>query len=227
MDNNQCGIVEHAGPFYYELCFFERPYTFFTYESAHQIDLYCLVLVSFARTERVGIVFRSTNKPSSFIAKEIKEVLTSPLLTALGYKFIVFCSDYYISPIQEVLATAIPAMMRKKTKKAEEFFLEKKPECKKKEQRLLPILTQEQTIVIDASENVSFHIHLIEGVTGSGKTRCYLELMKKKLENNDNILLMVPEINLTPQLIESLQVLDYDFLFIYHSHYYFFIKKCL
>lgn len=44
--------------------------------------------------------------------------------------------------------------------------------------------------------------YLIEGVTGSGKTEIYLQLMEKALEEGKSALLLVPEISLTPQMVE-------------------------
>ena len=40
------------------------------------------------------------------------------------------------------------------------------------------------------------------GVTGSGKTELYVKLAKKSIEENLQILVMVPEINLIPQTLE-------------------------
>lgn len=44
--------------------------------------------------------------------------------------------------------------------------------------------------------------YLIEGVTGSGKTEIYLQLMDRALKHGKSALLLVPEISLTPQMVE-------------------------
>ncbi|MEL5850183.1 MAG: primosomal protein N', partial [Candidatus Igneacidithiobacillus chanchocoensis] len=50
-----------------------------------------------------------------------------------------------------------------------------------------------------------FNAWLLEGVTGSGKTEVYLEAIRPHLESGAQALILVPEIGLTPQLVERCQ----------------------
>jgi primosomal protein N' (replication factor Y) len=62
-------------------------------------------------------------------------------------------------------------------------------------------LTSEQQQAVDAITQTScFGCFLLHGITGSGKTEIYVHLMNRILQQGGQVLLLVPEINLTPQL---------------------------
>jgi primosomal protein N' (replication factor Y) len=51
----------------------------------------------------------------------------------------------------------------------------------------------------------AFSVHLLDGVTGSGKTEVYLQAIAAAIGNGGQALVLVPEIALTPQLVERFQ----------------------
>ena len=67
-------------------------------------------------------------------------------------------------------------------------------------------LTDEQKICFNSInksiENNTFSNNLIYGITGSGKTEIYLQLIKEALNKNKSAIVLVPEISLTPQMVD-------------------------
>ena len=67
-------------------------------------------------------------------------------------------------------------------------------------------LNQEQSQAVETvlERKAEFAPFLLWGITGSGKTEVYFEMMAQVIQNGGQVLLLVPEINLTAQLLERL-----------------------
>ncbi len=65
----------------------------------------------------------------------------------------------------------------------------------------LKLTQQQQAIVSGIRTQSDFKVNLIHGITGSGKTEVYLSVVEAVLEQGRQILLLVPEIGLTPQFV--------------------------
>ena len=63
-------------------------------------------------------------------------------------------------------------------------------------------LTEEQAKVLESVKFGKFKPYLLHGVTGSGKTLVYIRLIEKVLKQGKEAILLVPEISLTPQVVD-------------------------
>ncbi|MEY7999560.1 primosomal protein N' [Clostridium sp. Mt-5] len=63
-------------------------------------------------------------------------------------------------------------------------------------------LNEEQQFAVDEIINSHKKLFLIHGVTGSGKTEIYMQLVEKTMEGGKESIILVPEIALTPQMVE-------------------------
>ena len=77
-------------------------------------------------------------------------------------------------------------------------------------------LTPDQEKAFNKILNTDKKVSLLFGVTGSGKTEVYLHLAREYIKNNKEVLILVPEISLTPQMIKRVRERFNDVVF-YHS----------
>ena len=83
------------------------------------------------------------------------------------------------------------------------------------------ILNDEQKKCYDSImfsiDNDEFSKHLIYGITGSGKTEIYLQLIQAVLEKGKDSIVLVPEISLTPQMVDRFLARFGDTVAVLHS----------
>lgn len=63
----------------------------------------------------------------------------------------------------------------------------------------------------------SYHAFLLDGLTGSGKTEVYLQVMQEVLKQGKQVLVLVPEIGLTPQTVSRFQARFHCHIALLHS----------
>lgn len=83
----------------------------------------------------------------------------------------------------------------------------RRPELSFSEREELPLLSEDQQKAFDGINRLAMSgesgAALLFGVTGSGKTSVYIHLIKEQLEHGRAVILLVPEIALTPQMIRN------------------------
>lgn len=79
------------------------------------------------------------------------------------------------------------------------------------------LLTEEQENCLRTILNDNARKYLVKGVTGSGKTEVYLRLVQETLNEGKSAIVLVPEISLTPQMIERFKARFGEDVALFHS----------
>lgn len=79
------------------------------------------------------------------------------------------------------------------------------------------VLNEEQCAAIQEIEAMTPGTALLHGVTGSGKTEIYVELSKRSIKRNQSVIILVPEIALTSQLLDEFVAVFKDKVVVTHS----------
>lgn len=172
-------------------------------------------IVPLGRRQEVGVIVGLTDKTDIPESKQ-KTILrlfneTKPM-GETWLKLTRFAADYYQHSWGEVAVATMPNFFR--TKPGPRYLQSldrlRKPYKLKKTKSTLPRLElndQQQNAVIALDGARGFSPFVLHGVTGSGKTEVYLRMMENLFirKPDAQILFLVPEINLTPQLEERVR----------------------
>ncbi|MDO9593041.1 MAG: primosomal protein N', partial [Erysipelotrichaceae bacterium] len=79
-------------------------------------------------------------------------------------------------------------------------------------------LSEAQQKVVEGIDLDSHSVNLVFGATGSGKTEIYMRIADKVLTSGKQVILLVPEISLTPQMLDRFYKRFGDDIIVYHSH---------
>ncbi|MGQ0502567.1 MAG: replication restart helicase PriA [Panacagrimonas sp.] len=179
----------------------------------------CRVLVPLGSRVVTGIALTSPEAVAddSLKCRPVSACLDSePFLPPAILELCVWASGYYHFPLGQVFAAAIPAILRAKraARKGPAPSVDPAPAS-----RAPPVLTEEQQAAIDGLDHpeAGFKVSLIDGVTGSGKTEIYLQRTARALDRGGQVLVLVPEIGLTPQLEERFRARFGPIVGGYHS----------
>ena len=238
----------------------------------------CRVLVPFGRQRQIGMVLAvdtQSELPLSKLRRVLSTIDDQAILRSQDRWLIHFTSDYYHHPIGEVVAAALPVLLRqgnplnplvqrvaitstgasqllstvarKTPRQAKLLELlgsqtsnsmkfdqldDAMPGWRRLRKTMLdkswirffespaetdfdsqigetadgPPLNSDQSNALEiVRSQPRFHVSLLNGVTGSGKTEVYLRLMKDVLDEGRQVLVLVPEIGLTPQFVSRLK----------------------
>lgn len=172
-----------------------------TYSSDKHLPRGQPVTVPLGKRQCTGLVIGETKNLSTDKSK-IKSIIAThpewPLLSESTLKWLEWLSNYYQYPIGQVMDLAFPPLTKHTNRKQKANPLGQIIQKGK-----IHNLTDEQERCFqDINSHREFSTHLLFGVTGSGKTEVYLELFEKIIAEGKQGLFLVPEISLTPQLVQ-------------------------
>ena len=168
------------------------------YHSPSSIEAGSFVEVPLLSGKTKGLVLSQIKKKPHFKSKKILQVFSSlPPLDPVRMEWLSWLSQYYFYPLG---MTASSCFMPP-------------PSQKKRQTRQNPPAPPAAAHQLNAEQlkcarsikkTAGFKVHLLHGVTGSGKTEVYLDLMKNVIQKNKSVLFLLPEISLTPQLFQRI-----------------------
>jgi primosomal protein N' (replication factor Y) len=176
-----------------------------------------VVAVPFARSKVIGLVIKVSSHSDYEISKlkSVESLAPLPVFDPALLRLMNFASQYYVHALGETILPVIPQMWKKSDNW--EKIPEKLNSARKKGKKEFPVvseglITQDQlnpnqkialsTLLGDGEKKEKkFRAILLQGQTGSGKTAVFLNWLASILaDESAQALLLVPEINLTPQL---------------------------
>ena len=180
----------------------------YTYYSAHKISVGALVMVEFYRRKILGIVINIQElekrkievKRYPYQLKEILKVIDSkPVLTSVQLKLASWIAEYYWAPLSLTIKSMLPEIPSKKAKKkypsiikailesTDYFPLERSQGYVKTNSKIEKLVQS-----IEKSKKKNF---LLFNSKEGEKEKIYLELLKKFLKKDKQILILFPEIS--------------------------------
>lgn len=175
-----------------------------------------LVEVPLGRRITQGVVL-NTNSDGSSIPEEFRDKVKDItgildenfLLTEDELSLYSWMSKYYHYSLGQLIFDCLPKMLKRP--RDIDFIVGAG-------EQLPHQLNPTQSEIVNKIKSVDgFSQHLVHGVTGSGKTLVYLSLIKESIDSGKSALFLLPEINLTPQFIETFSKFLNCKILSYHS----------
>lgn len=183
-----------------------------------------LVEVPFGKKILIGVILEFSEISDEKLEKKLKYIISSLNEKEFSFyklpenliEFITKQSNYYYQP----RGLSLGLCYNKK------FFKELKRKPKEKELKIKPAKKQE--IELNSEQEIAYHnilshtqsfsVTLLDGVTGSGKTEVFFKLTEEFLKQGKQVLIMLPEIFLTSQVINRYEGRFLEGAAIWHSN---------
>jgi len=145
-----------------------------------------------------GVIFRISNEIPPYKTKPIGKIVeNAPHLRLWQMELLEWLSGYYFAPLFKTLKLFLPVAFVKKKK----LIADIPADLTAYSFNPKHTLNAQQKTALDKFEQTEKTVSLLHGITGSGKTEIYMHITNKYLLQNKQVLLLVPEISLTPQTL--------------------------
>ena len=170
----------------------------FTYESDLNLRVGDYVVVPFGKSKITGVVWDEFEKKNDkkFRIKSILQKLKVSPLNQNTIKFLNWFAEYNIVPKGMALKLVLLSSGAIEDKKEEVY-----KNFESHIENTFFKLSDDQKKSLDKmnTANKKFRVHVLQGITGSGKTLVYFEAIKSKINDGFQGLILLPEIGLTGQ----------------------------
>ncbi len=168
----------------------------FTYSSDIPLTLGTIVSIEVGKKEVVGVVVKESRAPS-YATKPILALIEDKPLPGPIVDLALWLSDYYATHLATVLQTVLPRGVQRKRRKSTDIS---RPTSRA---RTKNVFNSAQAAAIETIRTMSSGSTILHGVTGSGKTAVYIEVARDVLQAGQSVIVLVPEISLTSQLVDE------------------------
>ncbi len=183
----------------------------YTYSSQTKLNIGQIVLIEVGKKQIVGVILHNTKKPT-YPTKSILTIIEPIPLPHELLELSMWLSKYYLTPLALVIRLMIPKDIRKKRRSTPK----EQPKIVKRNRTNI-LFNKEQSGVLKTLSKSGPGTFLLQGVTASGKTELYIDVVKKSISVGKSAIILVPEIALTSQLISEFSN-HFDNLLVTHSH---------
>ena len=164
-----------------------------TYHQEQELKRGQVVEVSIKQKTCTGFITRETKKPP-YKTKALTRVIDSSIIPTETIDLFDWLRTYYPAPSGQICQLFTPKNLPKIQPQT------KDPGATNNTQTMPP-LTPAQQKALQQIKKTNPTTSLLHGDTGTGKTRIYAELAKEQLTKNKSVVILTPEIGLTPQLL--------------------------
>ncbi len=169
----------------------------FTYASPLVLPIGQIIVIEVGKKRMTGVVIKQVNKPK-YDTKEIVSIIEDTPLPQQLVSLALWMSTYYATHLATVAQSLLPRGIQTKRRKLKS--VEQRSTIRKRTQY---VLNPSQQAAIKSLIDMAPGSALLQGITGSGKTSVYIEMAKHTIQEGRSVIILVPEIALTSQLVDE------------------------